>query len=484
MSSQGKIYKSEGITHSEKYLIELCNNSFLSLWSYPNVFRNRNKELADVIVVFDNHILVFSDKACEYPTTGDAKLNWRKWFKKSVLKSAEQLWGAERWLRFYPGRVFTDRMASQKLPLEIQENAIIHLIAVAKGVAKPCKKYFNGGSGSLIIKSDIIGSDAHIDPFVIGDINPNETFIHVFDDTTLDIILQTLDTISDFTQYLSRKEELFRIRKMNLLATGEEDLLPFYLARMKNGRHDFVFDHDGPLRIDEGEWIKFNQNPRRIAQVMEDSVSYFWDALIERFSHNALNATQYRVSDGGFSDSEKILRFFAGEPRNRRRLLSGSLIHLLENTPIDVCACRYTIPDEKEGPYYVFAVFPNVKDLSDDLYLQVRAHYLLACCMVFKLVYPTADNIVGYATLPGKDGFLFSEDATFFDARDWNEELQMEAIEYQRRYKILMNPQPYDVYQMEYPKSPIEKNASFPLNGNCPCGSGVNYRACHGVIKE
>ena len=84
MSSQGKIYKGQGITHSEKYLIELCNNSFLSLWSYPNVFRNRNKELADVIVVFDNHILVFSDKACEYPTIGDAKLRWRKWFKKSA----------------------------------------------------------------------------------------------------------------------------------------------------------------------------------------------------------------------------------------------------------------------------------------------------------------------------------------------------------------------------------------------------------------
>jgi hypothetical protein len=60
----------------------------------------------------------------------------------------------------------------------------------------------------------------------------------------------------------------------------------------------------------------------------------------------------------------------------------------------------------------------------------------------------------------------------------------MEAIEYQRQYKILMNPQPYDVYQKEYPKSPIEKNAAFPLNGNCPCGSGVNYRACHGVNKE
>jgi len=483
MSSKGKIFKSEGVTHSEKYLIELCNNSFLSLWSYPNVFRNRNKELADVIVVFDNHILVFSDKACEYPTTGDAKLNWRKWFKKSVLKSAEQLWGAERWLRLYTDRVYTDRMASQKLPIEIQKNAIIHLIAVAKGVAKPCKKYFNGGSGSLLIKSDMVGSDAHIDPFVIGDINPNKTFIHVFDDTTLDIILQTLDTISDFTQYLSRKEELFRIRKVNLLAAGEEDLLPFYLARMKNGRHDFVFDEEGPLRIEEGEWLKFNQNPRRIAQVMEDSISYFWDALIERFAHNALNATQYRVSDGGFSDSEKILRFFAGESRYRRRLLSGSLIHLLENTPNDVYACRYTVPDENEGPYYVFAVFPNVKNLSDDLYLQVRSHYLLACCMVFKLVYPAADNIVGYATLPGEDGFYFSEDSTFFDASNWNDDLQHEAEEYQKRYNILIDPKPYDIYHKEFPKKPFVENSFVFSEKACPCGSGLEYRSCHGIVK-
>jgi hypothetical protein len=484
MSSKEKIFKSEGVTHSEKYLIELCNNSFLSLWSYPNVFRNRNKELTDVIVVFDNHILVFSDKACEYPTIGDAKLNWRKWFKKSVLKSAEQLWGAERWLKLYPDRVYTDRMASQKLPIEIQENAIIHLIAVAKGVAKPCKKYFNGGSGSLIIKSDIVGSAAHIDPFVVGDINPNETFIHVFDDTTLDIILQTLDTISDFTQYLSRKEELFRIRKLNLLATGEEDLLPFYLARMKNGRHDFVFDHDGPLCIDEGEWIKFNQNPRRIGQVMEDSVSYFWDALIERFSHNALNATQYRISDGGFSDSEKILRFFASEPRHRRRLLSATLIHLIENTPKNVYGCRYIKPDERNGAHYAFVVFPNVQNLSEELYLQIRVHYLTACCMVFKLVNPEVQNIVGYATMPGLKGSDVSEDVIYLDCNEWNDELQEQALEYQKQYKILLDPKPYDIYQSEFPKSPFVENSFIQPDNFCPCGSGVEYRNCHGVVRR
>ena len=65
-------YKSKGLTESERYLANLCEKSFLSLWSYPNVFRDQGrkegkgdgKELCDLLVVFDRDVIIFSDKSC------------------------------------------------------------------------------------------------------------------------------------------------------------------------------------------------------------------------------------------------------------------------------------------------------------------------------------------------------------------------------------------------------------------------------------
>jgi hypothetical protein len=37
------MYRSEGTTASERYLAKLCQKSFLSLWSYPNVFRDQGR---------------------------------------------------------------------------------------------------------------------------------------------------------------------------------------------------------------------------------------------------------------------------------------------------------------------------------------------------------------------------------------------------------------------------------------------------------
>ncbi len=60
----------QGITHAECYLQRLCERSFLTLWSYPGVFRDQKtggkgdrKELCDLLVVFGDDVLIFSDKS-------------------------------------------------------------------------------------------------------------------------------------------------------------------------------------------------------------------------------------------------------------------------------------------------------------------------------------------------------------------------------------------------------------------------------------
>ncbi len=65
----------DGVNASEGILARLCRRSFLSLWAYPNVHTDegvRNgvvtsaKEFADVLVVFGNDVILFSDKHVEF----------------------------------------------------------------------------------------------------------------------------------------------------------------------------------------------------------------------------------------------------------------------------------------------------------------------------------------------------------------------------------------------------------------------------------
>ena len=87
------VNRREGETASERYLAHLCDRTFLSLWSYPGLFRDHGnskggdgKEVCDLIVFFGDHLILFSDKSCTFPDSGNLQTSWRRWFKKAVLK--------------------------------------------------------------------------------------------------------------------------------------------------------------------------------------------------------------------------------------------------------------------------------------------------------------------------------------------------------------------------------------------------------------
>src|SRR5687768_5334548 len=111
------IVRRDGITPAEQYLKMLCDNTFLSLWSYPGLFRDQGaKEVADLLVVFEQDVIIFSDKDCVYPTTPDAQVNWTRWFRTAIVKGANQAWGAERWITAFPDRLFLDPKCTQPFP--------------------------------------------------------------------------------------------------------------------------------------------------------------------------------------------------------------------------------------------------------------------------------------------------------------------------------------------------------------------------------
>lgn len=111
--------KSEGLTESEALLASLCEQSFFALWTYPNLFKKAAKEMIDLMVVFRNDVLLFSDKSCAYPETDNPELDWKRWYSRAVAKSAHQVQQAERWLRSQPTRIFLDAKATEPLPIDL-----------------------------------------------------------------------------------------------------------------------------------------------------------------------------------------------------------------------------------------------------------------------------------------------------------------------------------------------------------------------------
>jgi hypothetical protein len=496
------IHKAQGVTPSEIYLNSLCEKSFLSLWSWPGIFKDQKvkgkgdgKELCDMLVIFDEHILIFSDKHCSFSASGNLEVDWKRWYKQAIQESAKQAWGAERWLRNYPGRVYLDRACTQRFPLSIpsNESASYHLIVVAHGSEDRCKAEFGGGTGSLMLNSTLgrqRGADEFFSiPFMVGDLDPSRTFVHVLTEYTLDILLQTLDTISDFVSYLEKKENFIR-SNTGIFVTGEEDLLAFYLMHTnEKDMHDFMVG--GKCRgvfLEEGFWEDFNNRPERKEQLRQNNISYFWDELIERFANHALNATQYYTNHVELSNTEISLRFMARETRLARRLIAKGLKDLYTNTPDGTRRTRYFKPLSKNGPFYVFLSLPQPDFASYEEYRKARSDLLQACCMVVKYKFSEALDIVGIAANPERPNIGCSEDLLYLDAREWSEELNKEAAQLHKDFGIFASATQYNIHEQEYPvpASPeiirMKRPPKIGRNERCPCGSGKKYKKCHGRL--
>lgn len=463
-----KIERSDGITPSEKYLKKLCDRAFLSLWSYSGIYRNQKqgdkgdgKELCDLIVVFEEHIIIFSDKYIRFPKSGNIKLDWGRWYRKAIRDSAKQIYGAERWIKKFPDRLFIDRSCNQPFPIEFPafHKAKFHRIITVHGVAEQCKRFFNGGSGSLIIDNTVKGDEHYADnclPFVVGQVDPNKGYVHIFDDVTLDIILQTLDTVTDFVNYLQRKEYFLSRAELSVRATGEEDLLAFYLQRLdENNEHDFVLpekDFNG-VTISEGFWDDFVNSPERKSQIEANQISYSWDALIETFNKHILNDTQYYAQPYGATNQEQSIKFLARENRTRRRMLAKSLHEILLKTPPTELGARIMAPSHKGDPYYVFVLLPHQDGVSEDEYREMRRVVLRSYCMVTKYKFPDAEDILGFATESGRREYG-SEDLLYLDARVWTEEDQKIAEEFHNDVGLLKKINRFAEKEFEFP---IEK---------------------------
>lgn len=506
MRLEPTVQKAEGITATERLLGALCNRAFLSLWSYPGIFRDQGKsgtgdgkEVADHLVVFDNHVIVFSDKRILFSENGDVSVPWRRWYKKAVLAGARQVWGATRWLKDFPHRVFLDRACEKPFPYPIASpaEAVYHHVVVAHGAEERCRAEL-GGSGSFMIMPAIGASDDM--PFAVGDLDPSKGFVHVLNAVTLPVVLDTCDTVTDFIGYLTKKEEALRSGRV-ALAAGEEELVAYYATHMnENNEHDFVVPGQAnALILDEGHFDSFRTNEQLKRKREADRVSYVWDALIESFNLNVLAGTLYEPSTNDVSYHERGLRLLARETRVNRRLLGQTIMGLVERArEPGIRYARVLGPSAPRRPWYVFLSLRRPPGVSTEDYRRLRRVMLLGYCRVVWLTQPSVETAVGIGIEPDI-GHGTSEDLIVYEAGNFTDaerEAEREAAtKAQGDFEIFKTVKQFALHVSEYPEvdtpsDPLAGDRRHPTsrlevgrNERCPCGSGRKFKRCCGAAQ-
>lgn len=413
-----KAASANGTTPSERALTSLARKAFLTLWSYPNVFTDEGrandkgdgKELCDLLVVFGDNVLLFSDKDCTYRKDVDVAVAWPRWYRSAIDKSAKQLAGAEKFIKAFPKRIFLDKACQSPLPIELPgaSEARYYLIAVTRGSHLPARQFFGGGSsGSVMLLNELVGKAAHAQtPFQIGFPLESRRFVHVLDEMTVDLLLDELDTVPDLVGYLNKKEEFLQQPGVIVSVPGEEELLARYMSTMYNEEHAFPKTPKGVsfMALPEGDWEMYRASPQWEAKQKANEVSYMWDALIEHQSGFIRSGTAITVpwqpTIGGVNH-ERIVRALAAQPRLARRSLSTDLLVAMHRSDPSRMFARIKMTGSPPDRAFVFLTIPRTEGEDyDTTYRHRRMHVLMVYCHAVKHGMPTLKEAIGVASEP------------------------------------------------------------------------------------
>lgn len=410
--------RSPGITPSERMLAELCDRSFLTLWSYPNLYRSRAKELCDLLVVFGNDVIIFSDKSCAFPNTGDRNLDWCRWYRKSIAKSAKQAQRAEDWLRKCPDRIFLDAKCTERLPLQIPSNdeMRIHHVCIALNALGRAEAEL--GQPALRISPQ---TDGDAQRFTIGSVPGARNWVHILDERSLPTLMAELSTTPDFLDYLTKKEAMLD-GGLFMFAHSELDLLAYFLW---NNR-EFPNPGAGQFQLQPNLWETVEADERFLAARAENTCSRFWDRLIEHLTGHYLNETLEFGNEMPIEHHEQLVRMMASETRFGRRILTN---WILERADIPQGQYRGSLhPSLQDDVAYVLLIGPGNTQERHAEYRRIRLEQLQARCITAKAVHPDRRYIVGIA-LDRRGTRGQSEDFFYLDTDDWTDEHMTKAEE-------------------------------------------------------
>jgi len=393
---------------SEQLVYDICKKSFLSIWSYANPLGEDSKELCDTLIVCDPDIIIISVKDIRITDSGDISTDWKRWRKRAIDASAKQIYGAERWIEGASHVIRSDGSVGIKLPE--QKVRRIHRIAIALG-------------------------DQGKAPIMFGDFGKG--FVHVFDKTSLNIIMGELDTIEDLVEYLSVKERLYLSGKKTLFHGGEEDLLALYLHKGRQFPDEFDM-----LVTDDNLWEGFKESEDYKAKKEADNISYAWDRLTEVLSKDILHGNLEFGPE--LNGSEIAVRTMARENRFGRRLLGKSFVDFYELARQKKVRSRMALGNSNTT--YVFLAMPHGEDR------EYRKAELGGRCLVARGLNKDRNTVIGLATERYEEGKGFSFDLLYLNIPLWTDELQKQTEYAQKEFGYFANPQYMEIHEDEYPQ--------------------------------
>lgn len=383
---------------AEDMVHSLATKTFLADWCYLRPKKSDGSEICDLLVVFDNTAIIWQIK--------DLKLGKDGKYKKSeVEKNIRQLLGARRYL--------------------MKLKKAIKLKNPRRG-----EEYFEGKKiKNIYLVSALVGET---EDYYAGLEESKKHLLHVFNKDFLELVLNELDTISDFVDYLKRKEKLLNKDKKLLILGGEEELLAYYLL---NGRDFKKLYKADSIVIQEGSWKLLQNKPEYQAKKKEDEISYGWDSIINR------------AHESGSKEYEKIARELARHNRFERRYLGKAFYEAYLKAHHDNKHDMYRRVLAVEGVTYCFLFMDDPEPVEREK----RKAMLFAMCFVARGKFRKNKKVIGIAT-EKKIRKLSSYDYCLYLKPSWTEKNQEEMEKLQKETGIFTNPEMQKVREEEYPK--------------------------------
>lgn len=441
-------------------------------------------ELCDLLVIFEEHVFIFSVKDIKFNIEKDLEVAWSRWKKKAIDVSIKQILGAEKWILSNPNNIYLDPKCERILPVNLPKDSIkIHKIIVVHGAKDACKNQSpKNVAGSLAI-AYTHKKDFRNFPFLVN--LDREGLIHVLDSHNLEIILKELDTITDLSNYFSIKEEAVKSLDI-LIYCGEEDLLAHYLENIdeETNQHLIIPKEEfyTKIYIEEGMWVKFSKTQAYLNKKQADKISYFWDELLQRTSQNAIDGTLEGNAD--IFNGLSAIKEMAKEPRFMRRVLSEKMLKSVETFPeTDAKYFRKVSAGFSNGLDKAYVLL-QIKDSSGEDFENIirprRAKMLEIACGAFKNICPTAKKVIGVAINSPKYSNIASEDFLLMDCSEWSKK-DREYYEEENRLLNFFGSKNLQMSEFNAREFPVLKGITKNKTGRndpCPCGSGKKYKKC------
>ncbi|MBZ2164497.1 hypothetical protein [Methanobacterium spitsbergense] len=395
---------------SEKIVSDVCKNSFLSFWSFPNTIRtDNNKELTDILIVNDPYVIIISVKEININPSGNREIDIRRWEKNAIKKSYKQIYGAERAIRNSHTDVLT---SDKKYEIKFPDSDKMKVYRI--GISFGRRESF---------------------PLPFGD--QGKGFIHFFDQQSFPILLNELDTITDFVKYLDEKEKFFDLGK-NAYFSSEEDLLAIYLHR---GRW-FPKTIDNTL-INRDSWEELIQKPEYKNRKQQEENSKFWDRFIEEFYRDMSKGELLFTND--FHEVEQALRVMAKESRFNRMILVDAFFDFVGVYGEPKSQAR--IATSPSGVTYVFLLDEYRENDRKQRYMDLTLR-----CLAARNVIRKNNEVVGIASSKYINGGGHAYDLCYLYRPEWNEEDIKNCNQMQKELGYFVKPEYKGKHFDEYPK--------------------------------